>query len=144
MNVWNRRPNGCWASFATSAGGRSETCGSSTNGRSSACTSATTSPRRSRTATWTSSASSTTSATLVTRQTYESLYYADYGYTVRGLSSFEQFRTFLCDQPIGVFASFDLADDGYDYRQLDESVQELALELGPETFAPEADPTVTD
>jgi hypothetical protein len=80
----------------------------------------------------------------VTRQTYESLYYADYGYTVRGLSSFEQFRTFLCDQPIGVFASFDLADDGYDYRQLDESVQELALELGPETFAPEADPTVTD
>jgi hypothetical protein len=80
----------------------------------------------------------------VTRQTYESLYYADYGYTVRGLSSFEQFRTFLCDQPIGVFASFDLADDGYDYRQLDESVQELALELGPEAFAPEADPTLTD
>jgi hypothetical protein len=80
----------------------------------------------------------------VTRQTYESLYYADYGYTVRGLSTFEQFRTFLCDQPIGVFASFDLPADGYDYRHLDDAVQELALELGPEAFAPEAEPSVTD
>lgn len=77
----------------------------------------------------------------VTRQTYESLYYADYGYTVRGLSTFEQFRTFFCGQPIGVFASFDLSEDGYDYRRLNDSVQSLARELGPESFAPEPDGT---
>ncbi|RDI70234.1 DUF7522 family protein [Halopelagius longus] len=75
----------------------------------------------------------------VTRQTYESLYYADYGYTVRGLSAFEQFRTFLGDEPVGVFASFDPADDCYDYAALHESIQSVAREFDAGAFAPSED-----
>jgi hypothetical protein len=72
----------------------------------------------------------------VTRRTYESLYYTDYGYTIRGLSAFEQFRTFLCGAPVGVFASFDPPEEGYDYAALNESVQHVGREFGPGTFAP--------
>ena len=75
----------------------------------------------------------------VTRQTYESLYYADYGYTVRGLSTFEIFRTFLGGELVGVFASFDRSEDGYDYGRLNGSVQALVDELGPDRFAPDPD-----
>ncbi|QIB74723.1 hypothetical protein GL213_07190 [Halogeometricum borinquense] len=71
----------------------------------------------------------------ITQQTYESLYYADYSYTVRGFSTFEQFRTFFGEGPIGVFASFDLDDgDCYDYQTLNESVQSFGGELGSEAF----------
>lgn len=72
----------------------------------------------------------------ITRRTYESLYYADYGYTVRGLSAFEQFRTFLFDTPVGVFASFDLPDDCYDYSELNDAIQSAASEFDADSFVP--------
>ncbi|KAB1188235.1 MULTISPECIES: hypothetical protein [Haloferax] len=65
----------------------------------------------------------------VTRDTYEALYYADYGYTVRGFDSFEQFRTFLGDQPIGVLAGFDRGANGRDFAALNDSLQEIEAEF---------------
>ncbi|REA01362.1 hypothetical protein DEQ92_18645 [Haloferax sp. Atlit-6N] len=61
----------------------------------------------------------------ITRDTYETLYYADYGYTVRGFDSFEQFRTFLGDRPVGILASFDRGTDGRDFAALNDRVCEL-------------------
>jgi hypothetical protein len=61
----------------------------------------------------------------VTRDTYEALYYADYGYTVRGFDTFEQFLTFVGDLPIGVFAGFDRGTDGRDFATLNDRVHEL-------------------
>ncbi|SFR57976.1 DUF7522 family protein [Halogeometricum limi] len=71
----------------------------------------------------------------VTRRTYESLYYADYGYTVRSLSSFELFRTFLGDEPLGVFVSFDPKEGCYDYNRLNDSIGSLVDELGATAFS---------
>lgn len=75
----------------------------------------------------------------LTRRTYESLYYAEYGYTVRGLSTFEQFRTFLADAPVGVFAGFDAPRECYNYADLNESVQSAGRRFGPRALAPSAD-----
>jgi hypothetical protein len=45
----------------------------------------------------------------VTRETYESLHYTDYEYTIRGFDEFVQYRTFLGadDDRVGLMASFD-------------------------------------
>ncbi|MCO8267355.1 hypothetical protein NKF06_12350 [Haloferax sp. AB510] len=78
----------------------------------------------------------------VTRDTYETLYYADYGYTVRGFDSFEQFRTFVGDRPTGVLASFDRGADGRDFAALNDRVSALNDEFaGAELFS---DPTARD
>jgi hypothetical protein len=75
----------------------------------------------------------------VTRDTYRDLYYAEYEYTVRGFDEFEQFRTFLADreEKIGVFASFDRRDDGYDYGELDGEIADVVGDRPVEAFAPE-------
>ncbi|WP_396612387.1 hypothetical protein ACH9L7_03665 [Haloferax sp. S1W] len=70
----------------------------------------------------------------VTRDTYEALYYADYGYTIRGFDTFEQFRTFIGDQPIGVFAGFDRDDTGRNFAALNDSIQQIADEFDIEAF----------
>lgn len=64
----------------------------------------------------------------VTRDTYEVLYYADYSYTVRGFDTFEQFRTFVGDEPIGLFAGFDRGVAGRDFATLNDRIQALADE----------------
>lgn len=75
----------------------------------------------------------------ITRDTYESLYYADYDYTVRGFSSFELFRTFFADDEtrVGVIASFDCHSGGYDFSALSADLQtvvddHVVAELVPE------------
>ncbi|KAB1196049.1 MULTISPECIES: hypothetical protein [Haloferax] len=65
----------------------------------------------------------------VTRDTYEALYYADYGYTVRGFDTFEQFRTFVGDGPVGMFASFDRGSSGRDFATLNDRIQALSNEF---------------
>ncbi|KTG27202.1 DUF7522 family protein [Haloferax profundi] len=65
----------------------------------------------------------------VTRDTYEALYYADYGYTVRGFDTFEQFRTFVGDKPVGVFAGFDRESGGRDFATLNDRLQEIDAEF---------------
>ncbi|WP_101297944.1 DUF7522 family protein [Halegenticoccus soli] len=74
----------------------------------------------------------------VTRDTYESLYYAEYEYTVRGFSAFEQFRTFLADTDarIGLFAGFDRRDGSYDFPALDARIREIVGEYSIEEFRP--------
>ncbi|PSP54338.1 hypothetical protein BRC82_10510 [Halobacteriales archaeon QS_1_67_19] len=75
----------------------------------------------------------------VTRDTYGDLYYADYAYTVRGFDGFEQFRTFLStdDRNVGVFASFDRREGGYDFGRLRESIADVVADYPIETFVPE-------
>ncbi|ELZ93011.1 hypothetical protein C440_11946 [Haloferax mucosum ATCC BAA-1512] len=65
----------------------------------------------------------------VTRDTYEALYYADYAYTVRGFDTFEQFRTFVGDKPIGLFAGFDRGASGRDFAALNDRLQAVADEF---------------
>ncbi|WP_276300974.1 DUF7522 family protein [Halorussus lipolyticus] len=74
----------------------------------------------------------------VTRDTYADLYYADYGYTVRGFDGFEQFRTFLADgdEKVGVFGSFDHREGGYDFSALDAAVSAVVADYPIEAFAP--------
>lgn len=74
----------------------------------------------------------------ITCDTYESLYYADYDYTVRGFSSFELFRTFLSDDDgrIGVLASFDRRAGGYDFGTLSEDVQSVLTDYPVSEFTP--------
>jgi hypothetical protein len=74
----------------------------------------------------------------VTRDTYSDLYYADYEYTVRGFDGFEQFRTFLADGEvkIGVFASLDPRDGGYDFGALDADVSAVVGDYPIEAFEP--------
>ncbi|MEZ3143584.1 hypothetical protein [Halobaculum sp. MBLA0143] len=45
----------------------------------------------------------------VTRNTWESLHYTDYEFTIRGFGEFLLYRTFLGDgdRPVGLMASFD-------------------------------------
>lgn len=64
----------------------------------------------------------------VTRDTYDQLYYASYQYTARGFDDFEQFRTFFGENGyrLGVFASFDQRDGGYEFATLNERVEETA------------------
>jgi len=75
----------------------------------------------------------------VTRDTYADLYYADYEYTVRGFDEFELFRTFLSEDGagVGVFASFDPTEDGYDYRRLHETIAGVVDDHSVEAFLPE-------
>jgi hypothetical protein len=74
----------------------------------------------------------------VTRDTYERLYYAEYAYTVRGFDSFEQFRTFIADEEtrVGVLASFDRGDGGYDWGALHASVLAVAADYPVAEFVP--------
>jgi hypothetical protein len=74
----------------------------------------------------------------VTRDTYETLYYAEYAYTVRGFDSFEQFRTFLADDEtrVGVLASFDRRDGGYDWGALHEAVLAVTDDVPAAEFVP--------
>jgi len=72
----------------------------------------------------------------VTHDIYESLYDADYAYTVRGFREFTDFRTFFGDgRRIGLLASF---DDGHDRdfaaldRALHDAVPEDVLDLAPQ------------
>lgn len=75
----------------------------------------------------------------VTRDTYADLHYTTYEYTVRGFDGYEQFRTFLSDddEKIGVFASFDHRDGGYDFGVLYEDLIAVVGEYPIESFAPE-------
>jgi hypothetical protein len=74
----------------------------------------------------------------VTRDTYNDLYYTDYAYTVRGFDEFEQFRTFLRgdDRKIGVFASLDRREGGYDFGALDDSLADVVADYPLDAFAP--------
>lgn len=74
----------------------------------------------------------------VTRDTYESLYYADYEYTVRGFSTFQQFRTFFVDPEdrVGVFAGFDDKETGYDFGALYDAVHDVVDEFAVADFTP--------
>ncbi|WP_134672560.1 DUF7522 family protein [Halorussus marinus] len=74
----------------------------------------------------------------VTRDTYGDLHYADYEYTVRGFDGFEQFRTFLSvdEEKIGVFASFDRRDIGYDFGALYRDIQSVVGDYAVESFLP--------
>jgi len=75
----------------------------------------------------------------VTRDTYSDLHYVDYEYTVRGFDGFEQFRTFLSadDEKIGVFASFDRREGGYDFGTLYRDVRSIVEENALASFVPE-------
>ena len=75
----------------------------------------------------------------VTRDTYGDLHYTSYEYTVRGFEGYEQFRTFLAngEAKVGVFASFDRRDGGYDFGELQESISALVADYPIEAFAPE-------
>lgn len=77
----------------------------------------------------------------VTRDTYESLYYAEYDYTVRGFDSFEQFRTFFADEEtrVGVLGSFDRRDGGYDWSALHDAVHAVADDYPVAEFVPAGD-----
>lgn len=74
----------------------------------------------------------------VTRDTYEALYYADYAYSVRGFDSFEQFRTFLTDEEtrVGVLASLDRRDGGYDWSALNDAVHAVVADYPVAEFVP--------
>ena len=75
----------------------------------------------------------------VTRDTYAALHYTSYEYTVRGFEGYEQFRTFLSNDPekIGVFASFDRRDGGYAFGTLYEELVAVVADQPVESFAPE-------
>lgn len=67
----------------------------------------------------------------VTRETYESLHYTEYTYTVRGFADFVQYRTFLTTADrdrVGVMASFD-TDAEPDYRALTDRLTDAAASL---------------
>jgi len=74
----------------------------------------------------------------VTRETYEDLHYTSYGYTVRGFSAYDQFRTFLEDGGvrIGLLASFDRVEGGHDWAALDDRLQRLLREHPIGAFEP--------
>ncbi|MFC6726040.1 hypothetical protein ACFQE1_17050 [Halobium palmae] len=74
----------------------------------------------------------------VTRDTYETLYYAEYEFTVRGFSSFDQFRTFLDDGTtrVGVFASFDRDDAAPDFRGLYDAISGIESDVPVAEFTP--------
>jgi hypothetical protein len=75
----------------------------------------------------------------VTRDTYANLYYTSYEYTVRGFDEYEQFRTFLAngEAKVGVFASFDRREGGYDFGELQESIAAVVADYPIDDFAPE-------
>ena len=75
----------------------------------------------------------------VTRDTYADLHYTSYEYTVRGFEGYEQFRTFLTngEAKVGIFASFDRRDGGYDFGQLQESIATVVADYPIEDFVPE-------
>ena len=75
----------------------------------------------------------------VTRDTYADLYYTSYEYTVRGFDEYEQFRTFLAngETKVGVFASFDRREGGYDFGELQESIASVVADYSIDGFAPE-------
>ncbi|MFC4551524.1 MULTISPECIES: DUF7522 family protein [Halorussus] len=77
----------------------------------------------------------------VTRQTYGDLYYTSYEYTVRGFDGYEQFRTFLAedDRKVGVFASFDRRDGGYDFARLYADVETVVADHPDAAFAPDGE-----
>ena len=75
----------------------------------------------------------------VARDTYGDLHYTSYEYTVRGFEGYEQFRTFLANDEakVGVFASFDRRDGGYDFGELQESISALVADYPIEAFTPD-------
>lgn len=74
----------------------------------------------------------------LSRETYESLHYATYEYTVRGFDEFEQFRTFLFgdDVMVGLFASFDREAVPCDYGVLYDAVVEATADVAVADLAP--------
>jgi hypothetical protein len=78
----------------------------------------------------------------VTRETYNQLNYAEYRYTIRGFDRYEQFRTFLADNGlrVGVFASFDRRDGGYDFAGLEDRIYEAASGYDTQAFLPDGNP----
>ncbi|WP_202935089.1 DUF7522 family protein [Halorussus amylolyticus] len=75
----------------------------------------------------------------VTRDTYADLHYTSYEYTVRGFDGYEQFRTFLSNdaQRIGVFASFDRREGGYDFGTLYDDLMDVVADHHIDSFRPE-------
>ena len=63
----------------------------------------------------------------------------DAGLFVRGFDGFEQFRTFLSagDEKIGVFASFDRREGGYDFGTLYRDIRSIVDENVVASFVPE-------
>lgn len=66
----------------------------------------------------------------ITRDTYESLHYTDYEYTVRGFDEFVQYRTFLPagDDRVGLMASYD-PDTPVDFKRLTARLTEVAHDV---------------
>ncbi len=77
----------------------------------------------------------------VTRDTYEALTYAEYEYTVRGLSEFVQFRTFVpgAGQSVGVYVSFDVGG-AYDFGELNERIHRTVEDSDEPLVVDPADP----
>lgn len=75
----------------------------------------------------------------VTRDTYNSLHYADFYYTVRGFDAFEQYRTFISDEEsrIGVLCSFDREAGGFDFADLTERIVALSADYPVAGLLPE-------
>jgi hypothetical protein len=75
----------------------------------------------------------------ITRETYNQLNYAEYEYTIRGFDQYVQFRTFLADNGlrVGVFASFDRRDGGYDFAALQRRISDVKAEYDADTFLPD-------
>lgn len=77
----------------------------------------------------------------VTRDTYNQLYYAEYAYTIRGFDRYEQYRTFVGTDGlrVGLFASFDRRPEGYNFRQLDDTIRPIIAEYDADEFRPADD-----
>lgn len=77
----------------------------------------------------------------VTRETYNQLNYAEYEFTIRGFDRYVQFRTFLADNGlrVGVFASFDRRDGGYNFAALQDRIEDVAADHDAGGFVPADD-----
>lgn len=82
----------------------------------------------------------------ITRDTYNQLHYAEYAYTIRGFDSYEQFRTFVDDDGlrVGLFASFDRRDGGYDFSALHDRVSTVFAGHDAGKFVPDETPDAHD
>lgn len=75
---------------------------------------------------------------IVTRDTYDQLYYSSYQHTVRGFDDFEQFWMFFADDErnVGMFGSLDLQPGGHDYESLFQHVTDIASGYDVPTVKP--------
>lgn len=73
----------------------------------------------------------------IVAETYDSLSYTGYRYTVRGFSTFEQFRTFLDSEgTIGILVSYDRGENSIPWNELEEKLQSVVSRVGIERIRP--------